>query len=320
MNGLLNFLYQEDPIETQQRQNHGQNINDMRLDYGPRTIPRIPKNNFFTHSFVATTKQHRYSYMPAHSHDFIELNYMVSGQSNQVLNGQTYQLPAGHLLVMDREVIQMYGYMGTDDLLINILLDPQQIPANFTKLIEPANSFIRFLYNALQINGDHTSLLIYNLNQVPQTKLLFETLIYYAMTNATPVSAREPLLAASLAALPQPAVAHVQELDNSANQIQQIVAFIDQHYQTVTLESLSAAFGYNKNYLGNKLKQSTGLSFTELLDQKRLVTAQNLLLNTNLSLEVITLELGFKNPTSLFRLFNKLVGISPTEFRQTARH
>lgn len=320
MNGLLNFLYQEDPIETQQRQNHGQNINDMRLDYGPRTIPRIPKNNFFTHSFVATTKQHRYSYMPAHSHDFIELNYMVSGQSNQILNGQTYQLPAGHLLVMDREVIQMYGYMGTDDLLINILLDPQQIPANFTKLIEPANSFIRFLYNALQTNGDHTSLLIYNLNQVPQTKLLFETLIYYAMTNATPVNAREPLLAASLAALPQPTVDHVQELDNSANQIQQIVAFIDQHYQTVTLESLSAAFGYNKNYLGNKLKQSTGLSFTELLDQKRLVTAQNLLLNTNLSLEVITLELGFKNPTSLFRLFNKLVGISPTEFRQTARH
>ena len=210
--------------------------------------------------------------------------------------------------------------MGKNDLLINILLDPQQISSEFTSALNSSNSFARFIYNAQQTRGDHTSMLIYDLNDAPQAKILIETLIYYIMTTAKPYDAREPLLIATLMTLPTPTVDLVQNVDNSANQIHQIMNYIDKNYQTVTLSSLSKHFGYNKNYLGNKLKHSTGLSFVDLLNQKRLVTAQNLLLNTSLSLEEITAELGFKNPTSLFRLFNKLVGVSPNKFRQASTH
>ncbi|WP_295728916.1 AraC family transcriptional regulator [uncultured Limosilactobacillus sp.] len=319
MEKLRKLLLQEDPIEKQQRLNHGQNINYMGLGYGPGIIPRIPRSNFFQHSWVAATKQHRYSYMPAHTHSFIEFNYQFSGQSIQQLNGREYILQAGELLVMDQSLIQRYGYMGTDDLLVNVLLDIEQLPANFISDIRPANGLIRFLYNSLDQHADHNDYLIYDLTDYPETIAIWEELMYYALSNVRPYETRQLLMETALSCLPDPQVTHMNVSNPTDRTINDVMRYINQHFATVSLAEVSQHFNYNKNYLGNKLKQNTGMSFGELLDRKRLLTAESLLLDTDWTTAKIAEQLGYQNTSSLFRLFQNQVGMTPARFRQIHR-
>lgn len=316
MQNLSSLLRLEDSVETAQRLGNGININYMGLNYGPDSIPRMPKDSFFLHYFVTSTKQNRYSYMPAHTHSFLELNYQYSGSSNQILNGQPYKLTAGMLLVMDRDIIQKYGYMGENDLLVNILLDIDEIPNDFPNDVQNQNEFNRFLYTAQDPNVNHENFLIYDLKNSPQLRMIWETLIFYTLSHTKPYETRGTLLKAAVGCLPKPNVSNLHVSRSAHDSIHDVIHYVDTHYDEVTLDDLSKRFGYNKNYLGNKIKSYTDLSFGELLDRKRLLTAEGLLLDTRLSIDTISERLGYKNPSSLFRLFASKVNMTPTEFRK----
>lgn len=315
MEKLRDFLLQEDSVETRQRINNGKNINDMGLGYGPGIIPKIPKDSFFKHSYVAVTKQHRYSYMPAHTHSFLEFNYQFSGKSVQQLNGREFILEPGNLLVMDRSLIQRYGYMGTNDLLVNVLLDLEQLPPSFYPNIQPAKGLSRLLYNAENKRANHDNFLIYDLKKAPEVIDIWEELMYFVFMDQKPYATRERLMEAALSCLPEPKVTHIYVSNTSEDSINEVMEYINQHYVDVSLAEVSEHFGYNKNYLGNKLKQDTGLSFGELLDRKRLLTAESLLLDTDWSMNKIAERLGYRNTSSLFRLFKNKLKMTPAEFR-----
>lgn len=315
MEKLKTLLLKEDSVETKQRLNQGINVNDMGLEYGPGVVPKIPKSSFFKHSYVNATKQHRYSYMPAHTHSFIEFNYQFSGQSFQQLNGRDYLLKPGELLVMDQSLIQRYGYMGHDDLLVNVLLDIDSLPTGFIEDIKPAAGFGRFLYNALNKRANHDNYLVYDLNDDQNTIDIWEELMYYLLTKAQPYETRGLLMKAALSCLPTPKVTNIHVMNRHDDPINEVMDYISNHFVDTSLADVSEQFGYNKNYLGNKIKQNTGMSFGELLDRKRLLAAEGLLLDTDQSISKIAERLGYRNTSSLFRLFKNKLQVTPTEFR-----
>lgn len=316
---LREWLHKEDPIETRQRQNGGININDMGLKYGPGVIPKIPRNNFFNKAFVCATKQHRYSYMPAHTHDFIEFNYQYSGESKQQLSGFKYVLKPGELLVMDETLIQRYGYMDTNDLLVNILINLADLPTNFFSAIRITPSIGRFIYNAQNSNANHDNFMIFDLSNLPQARYVWEELMYYSLTDAKPYQTRGLLLEAGICCLPKPKIMRVHALSNGGGTLNKVLRYIDDHYMDVSLSQVGTQFGYNTNYLGNKIKQETGLSFGDLLNRKRLLTAESLLLDTDLPTGEIAGKLGYHNASSLFRLFSRELQTTPSKFRQDHR-
>ncbi|ETA73266.1 AraC family transcriptional regulator [Ligilactobacillus equi] len=316
MEKLLNLLFIEDNIESQQKVTKGLNINDMQLNYGPDIIPRVPKRELFSNSFIRITKQHRYSYMPAHKHSFIEFNFIVSGQCHQVINGEKYDLKENYLLVMDRDAIHTYGYMNKNDLLVNILIDLQQVPKEFIEILNFNNELATFFYNALDENANHTNFLIFDLNASEFTSDFLKVLIYHGFKNNSISHNQERLFFSAIADLPTPKISSINSLHKANIELHNIMNFIDKNYTTVSMDILSKEFGYNKNYLSNKIKQASGSSFSDLVARKRLVVAQNLLQNSDYPIEKISEYVGFKNPSSLFRIFKYLLGTTPEKFRK----
>ena len=51
------------------------------------------------------------------------------------------------------------------------------------------------------------------------------------------------------------------------------------------------------------------------MNRYRILQAKNLLLHTSDSIGAIARQVGFKDPTYFSRVFHKLTGISPQEFR-----
>ena len=68
-------------------------------------------------------------------------------------------------------------------------------------------------------------------------------------------------------------------------------------------------------YFCKMFRKFTGVNFTEFLSRVRIEKARNLLLNPNLRISEIAYEVGFQSLTHFNRVFKKLLGQSPTEFR-----
>ena len=63
-------------------------------------------------------------------------------------------------------------------------------------------------------------------------------------------------------------------------------------------------------------KKATGVNFTAYVSRLRIEKAKNLLLNLNLNVSEIAYEVGFQSLTHFNRVFKKIMGQSPTEYRE----
>lgn len=316
---LLARLKKEDRIEQQQRLT-GKNINNMHLDYQSSVIPKIPNSNFFTKSPIFINKHQRFSETPAHTHSFIEFNYVLTGSCQQTINGKTITLKENQLVLLDKEAIQHIGYMDQEDLMINLLLQDTVLRTELSEVFLGGNNWLaNFFTNVLE--GTNTNqFLIFDLaeNEAAQLILLLLAQKSFTASNGYQRSLNY-LTSALLVELTNCHPLNQVVTTSASNELLQILKFMNDHYQEITLQDLATEFGYNKNYLSNLLKAKTGITFQMMLDQKRLMEGQRLLKETDLSLNEIAERLGYKSPPSLFKLFHNALNMTPTDYRNFIR-
>jgi AraC-like DNA-binding protein len=93
-------------------------------------------------------------------------------------------------------------------------------------------------------------------------------------------------------------------------------AYIEQHQgENVHLGEVAKAVNMSSFYFCKVFRRATGINFTHYLARVRIEKSKNLLLNPNLRISEIAFEVGFQSLTHFNRVFKKLVGQSPTEYR-----
>jgi AraC-like DNA-binding protein len=92
--------------------------------------------------------------------------------------------------------------------------------------------------------------------------------------------------------------------------------FIHEHQgEDLSLGQVAKAVNTSTFYFCKMFKKATGVNFTDYLSRVRIEKAKNLLLNPNLRISEIAYEVGFQSLTHFNRVFKKIVGQSPTEYR-----
>ena len=94
----------------------------------------------------------------------------------------------------------------------------------------------------------------------------------------------------------------------------QIIDYMDDHSDVVTLKDIAAHFSYRPNYISSLLHKETGRTFTEILLEKRMERAILLLQNTTLSIEEIATLLGYSNHSNFYKAFKSYYGSNPREY------
>jgi AraC-like DNA-binding protein/ligand-binding sensor protein len=93
-------------------------------------------------------------------------------------------------------------------------------------------------------------------------------------------------------------------------------AFIEEHHtEEISLGMVAGAVHTSTFYFCKLFKRSTGVNFTEFVSRVRAEKARNLLLNPNLRISEIAYAVGFQSLTHFNRVFKKVMGQSPTEYR-----
>jgi YesN/AraC family two-component response regulator len=91
--------------------------------------------------------------------------------------------------------------------------------------------------------------------------------------------------------------------------------FVRQNFDArLDLESIARAVCTNKSHLCCQFKAETGMTVVEYLTKVRIDASKRLLMTSLKAAEICTL-VGFDDPYYFSRVFKKLVGTPPSEFR-----
>lgn len=102
--------------------------------------------------------------------------------------------------------------------------------------------------------------------------------------------------------------------------VQEIIRYIDGHYaEDIYLEQLADMYGTSGKYLSRLLKNALGMPFQHYLANLRIARARELLAHTDVPVLEVGLAAGFNTKTTFLRMFKKLEGVTPSEYRSRFR-
>ncbi len=92
--------------------------------------------------------------------------------------------------------------------------------------------------------------------------------------------------------------------------------YIHEHQtEEISLGQVAKAVNMSSYYFCKMFKKVTGINFTDYVARVRIEKSKNLLLNPNLRVSEIAFEVGFQSLTHFNRVFKKILGQSPTDYR-----
>ncbi|MFC5446987.1 response regulator [Paenibacillus aestuarii] len=115
-------------------------------------------------------------------------------------------------------------------------------------------------------------------------------------------------------------IAHMVGVYNSdRNSIIKATQYIQQYYhQEISLQSISSFVHLSKNYFANLFKKEMGESFLEHLTRVRIEKAKTLLTGELKTADIGHL-VGIPDPKYFSKVFKKIAGVSPSEYRHRAK-
>lgn len=103
--------------------------------------------------------------------------------------------------------------------------------------------------------------------------------------------------------------------------LQRVMRYVREHLgQEMSLNDAAAAAMLSPNYLAHLLKKQTDRTFTELVTERRLERAKELLLTSNVRIGDIAQQCGFSDADYFSRRFRQQLGVTPRQFRENAAH
>lgn len=132
------------------------------------------------------------------------------------------------------------------------------------------------------------------------------------------VGVNDDIIHASIDALAA-AVNKVRELSEEEEckdeRLVEIMNYIQANYTNVTLEGLSEKFYLSKPYLSKYIKEKSGATFGEIVKEIRMKKACSLLKNSNMTVENISISVGYQNVEHFNRMFKKIYEMTPIQYR-----
>lgn len=107
------------------------------------------------------------------------------------------------------------------------------------------------------------------------------------------------------------------KLHNYSREIVESIKFIKQNYkENISLQQVANEVCISPNYLSSLFKKELNVNFVDVLNQVRLEEAKKLLRDTPMKSYRVAEEVGFSHDSYFNRLFKKVVGMTPNEYRR----
>ncbi|MCS7464791.1 response regulator [Paenibacillus doosanensis] len=105
------------------------------------------------------------------------------------------------------------------------------------------------------------------------------------------------------------------------DEIRKLIQYMKEHYmQDLSLKQAAEMVNMNESYLSYLFKKETQTGFTEYLNRLRLDKAAQYLAETSLPSYLIAEKVGYANINYFGRIFKKITGLSPQQYRSKCQN
>lgn len=266
---------------------------------------------------IAFRPHTRFADFPEHTHNYVEIMYMCSGSTRHMLNGRLpIHLKDGELLFLNQYVSHSIKRAEFWDVAINFLVLPKFFNTTF-EMIGSHNVLGRFLAGCLQHESSDIDYLHFVVSDIQPIQNLMENLVWSILerqpNNRRITEVTMGLLFLQLLNYTGRLAFPDKQTDNSL--VLNVLQEIEENYHMTSLTAMAEAYHVSLAYLSSLVKKSTGSTFRELLRQKRLTKAADLLKTTDLSIHAIISLVGYENSSYFYHAFYRQFGMDPKTYR-----
>lgn len=264
-----------------------------------------------------------YEYTRLHTHDYLELGYVVSGEFSQVIQGKSTHFKSGEFCLIDtncihKDVLQGDAtvlFFGLSNRLFDAVLDSKDANNTLEEFLQNAlvsqkrlnqylhlkplldnkdaiESVLEFLIREMQDNTDGTEYIKFGLLY----RLLKLLCTDYDFTLTKEQVKRRKVLVGD-----------------------EVIRYINLNFADISVNDLSNKFNYNEDYFNRLLKEREGMTYSAYLQKVRLDNAVKLLCDTDKSIEEIVSMCGYINRGYFYKIFREKYGETPSRYRSRNR-
>ena len=269
---------------------------------------------------LITVRPHtRFIHFPEHTHDYVEVVYMCAGQTTHIVNGKKINLQAGELLFLNQRATHEILEAGEGDVAVNFIVLPQFFNTVLPLMGEDETPLRRFLVDCLCSRSEDAGFLHFKVSGVTPIRNLVENLLFILLKET---ANKRKMSQMTMALLFMQIMEHTGNLstpDAEQTAIFRALAYVEGHYAAGSLTELAELLHYDLHSLSRQIKQKTGKTYTELVQEKRLSQAAFLLKTTSRNIEDIARMVGYENMGYFHRIFKEAFGLSPRTYRLQIR-
>lgn len=278
--------------------------------------------NYHTEVIVMKTSESKIEEM--HSHDFIEIAFIQSGNGWHVLGNETRRCYPGSIFVIDIDEHHMYMADEGETLIIYNLIFHADFLRIFPIDVNNFNELIQhFLLRTFQYKDfSHSLSARFEPGEFSLISDLFERmLVEYerhepgyeelirAWTTELIVYLFRKLCAQEELTQKEPSI--------KTEVLSDVFAYIQKNYtQNISLNKLATLAFVSPKYFSRLFKTHTGYTVSEYTQKLRVKHACDLLTSSNLSIAEIAMQSGYNDVKYFNSVFQRIIGISPTEYRR----
>lgn len=273
------------------------------------------KNDVFVNNeLIAVSKAHAEKKFFPHTHDFIEIVYILSGSGKQIIDGSTYDVSRGSLLFINYG--QTHAFSSDNDMLYyNVLVRPE---AFGEAVVNENNAFEILSLTAFEEfqSMDMLKPIIEMQNDMRDKAeyILHEMLSEYTCGNVGSATVLQGYLTVLITYICRVSTYGLPGFDEISGGI---TNYINRHYkEKLTLETLATKCFYSPKYFSRIFKERYGMNVTDYIQQKRIEEGMRLLRTTLMSVTEISVSIGYSDKVLFHRYFRKYCGMTPLEYRR----
>ncbi|MFC4404447.1 AraC family transcriptional regulator [Gracilibacillus xinjiangensis] len=279
----------------------------------------IQSEKFLQDDLIMIRKHPRYIDFPRHSHDYIEMNYVYYGKFKQKVAGQPLELKKGEILLLNQYIEHELTACNKNDIVINFIIHPgffDYILSNLsTGFIQ--SQMLQFLMNSIFPYNQKGEFLYFPVANSPRIQEIMEQLLV-EMMEPTLLSKSKIKFLMGLLIIELMEQQNIQKNTPKTDQhafLSTVFEYIEEHYKDANLQELAHRLHQTDYWVSKQIKALTKKNFKDLVQEKRLFVAKNLLLYTSLSMQNIAEEVGYENVSYFYRLFKRKYGDTPKAYK-----
>lgn len=248
-----------------------------------------------------------------HTHDFLELLYVVDGEVIHRVDNDFFKLKRGSVLFID--VGQTHSFFAQEKVVFFNIIFKEEIFNTFRD--DSINCFEYVKTHTSETTGEKIKPCIQfsskDCDFIENILSFMEKEYIYKKGNySEAVSSIFKILC----------VLVIRKL--AEQQVNPVVLnikeFIDlRSFDNISIKEIADAYGYNPSYLSDKFKRENNQTLTSYIQENRAKAAMILLKRTRWRIERIAQLIGYTDVKQIYKLLKKTYGVTPREIRKNEK-